>query len=94
MKNVFKSAVENFEFTVNTKNGVNGLGGKKVFEFHPPIETYMDPSVYELSIFGKGMNVKSITESGLMLYSYDMLGNRWSAKIKFDDVELGNTLDQ
>jgi hypothetical protein len=53
----------------------------------------MDPSVHELSIFGKGMNVKSITNVGLMLYSFDMLDNKTTAKIKFTDVELGNTLD-
>jgi len=29
----------------------------------------------------------------LMLYSFDILGNKFTAKIKWVDVELGNTLD-
>jgi len=29
----------------------------------------------------------------LMLYSFDILGNKITGKIKFKDVELGNTLD-
>ena len=29
-----------------------------------------------------------------MLYSYDMLDNKITAKIKFENVELGNTLDE
>tara|TARA_R110000787_G_scaffold2384_3_gene9591 strand:+ start:2598 stop:2879 length:282 start_codon:yes stop_codon:yes gene_type:complete len=92
MKNVFNSATENFQFTLKNMED-NGLGGKKVFEFHPSQEKWMDNAVFELGMFGKGMNVKSITESGLMLYTFDMLGNRITAKIKFKDVELGNTLD-
>ena len=40
------------------------------------------------------MNVKSITNGGLMLYSYDMLDNKITAKIKWEDIELGNTLDE
>jgi len=30
----------------------------------------------------------------LMLYSYDILDNQITAKIKWEDVELGNTLDK
>ena len=29
-----------------------------------------------------------------MLYSFDILGNKITAKIKWEDVELGNTLDE
>jgi len=28
-----------------------------------------------------------------MLYDYDLLSNKNTAKIKFENVELGNTLD-
>ena len=92
MKKHFESATEKFEFTVN----LGGWRGKKVFEFTPkdPEYKYSDGQVSELSVFGKGMNIKSITKHGLMLYSYDMLDNKITAKIKFENVELGNTLDE
>lgn len=86
----FKTATEKFEFTVN----LGGWGGKKVFDFIPPSgEKYNEASVWELGIFGKSMNVKSITKGGLMLYSFDLLGNKITAKIKWEDIQLGNTLD-
>ena len=91
MKDIFKNATEKIQFTVN-------IGGywkkKKVFEFSPPEEDeYLPAAVSELGIFGKSMNVKSVTENGLMLYSFDILGNKITAKVKFEDVALGNTLD-
>ena len=89
MKKHFENATEKFEFTVN----LGGWRGKKVLEFHPSTSKYSDNSVHELSAFGKGMNVSSITKQGLMLYDFDMLGNKRTAKIKFEDIELGNTLD-
>ena len=90
MKKHFEKATEKFEFTVPNK-----YSRKKVLEFTPknPEETYSDGYVSELSMFGKMMNVKSITKSGLMLYSYDLLDNQITAKIKWEDIELGNTLD-
>ena len=90
MKDIFKNTTEKIQFTVN-------IGGywkkKKVFEFTPPEDEYLDGQVSELGIFGKSMNVKSVTDNGLMLYSFDILGNKITAKVKFEDVELGNTLD-
>ena len=90
LKKHFETATEKFEFTT-----INSFGRKQVLEFTPknPEENYSDGYVSELSIFGKGMNVKSITKSGLMLYSFDLLSNQITAKIKWEDVELGNTLD-
>lgn len=91
LKKHFETSTEKFEFTT-----INSFGRKQVLEFTPknPEENYSDGYVSELSIFGKGMNVKSITKSGLMLYSFDLLSNKITAKIKFKDVELGNTLDK
>lgn len=91
LKKYFKTATEKFEFTVN----LGGWKKKKVFNFTPkdPEESYSDGHVSELSIFGKSMNVHSITKGGLMLYSFDLLDNKITAKIKWEDVELGNTLD-
>jgi hypothetical protein len=40
------------------------------------------------------MSVNSITKQGLMLYDFDILSNKNTAKIKFEDIELGNTLDK
>ena len=90
MKKHFETATEKFEFTIN----LGGWRKKKVLEFHPSSgEKYDSASVRELGVFGQSMNVKSITKSGLMLYTFDILGNKVSAKIKWEDVELGNTLD-
>ena len=90
MKKHFESATEAFEFTVN----LGGWRGKKVFEFYPSDDKNYGPgSVRELSLFGQSMNVSSVTKQGLMLYSFDILGNKFTAKIKWVDVELGNTLD-
>tara|TARA_S200002703_G_scaffold23834_2_gene20711 strand:- start:1339 stop:1620 length:282 start_codon:yes stop_codon:yes gene_type:complete len=91
LKNHFKTATEKFEFTI-----FNRYSRKKVLEFTPKDHEskYSDGYVSELSLFGKGMNVKSITKGGLMLYSYDLLDNQITAKIKWEDIELGNTLDK
>ena len=90
LKKYFETSTEKFEFTVN----LGGWRDKKVLEFTPKKWEYSDGSVNELSMFGKGMNVKSITKGGLMLYSFDLLDNQITAKIKWKDIELGNTLDE
>ena len=91
MKKHFESATEKFEFTVD----LGGWKGKKVFEFSPKgEESWSSAAVRELSLFGKSMNVHSITKQGLMLYDFDMLGNKLTTKIKFEDIELGNTVDE
>ena len=92
LKKYFETATEKFEFTVN----LGGWRKKKVLEFSPksPEWKYSTGSVSELSMLGKSMNVKSITKGGLMLYSFDLLDNQITAKIKWKDVELGNTLDE
>jgi hypothetical protein len=90
MKKHFESATEKFEFTVD----LGGWKGKKVFEFSPKgEESWSSAAIRELSMFGKSMNVSSITKQGLMMYDFDMLGNKLTAKIKWENVELGNTLD-
>jgi len=91
MKKHFETATEKFEFTVPNK-----YSRKKVLEFIPkdPEWKYSEGQVSELSMFGKSMNVKSITKGGLMLYSFDLLDNQITAKIKWEDIELGNTLDK
>jgi hypothetical protein len=91
MKKHFDSATEKFEFTVD----LGGWKGKKVFEFSPKgEESWSSAAIRELSMFGKSMNVSSITKQGLMMYDFDMLGNKLTAKIKWENVELGNTLDE
>lgn len=89
LKKHFETATEKFEFTVN----LGGWRKKKVLEFHPSTSEHSDGSVSELSLFGKSMNVHSITKGGIMLYSFDILDNQITAKIKWENVELGNTLD-
>ena len=91
MQKQFETATEAFEFTVN----LGGFKGKKVFEFFPSENKKYGPgSVRELSLFGQSMNVSSATKQGLMLYSFDILGKKITNKIKFKDIELGNTLDK
>ena len=89
LKKHFEQATEKFEFTFD----LGGWRGKKVFTFTPSEGKYSDGYVSELGMFGKSMNVKSITNQGLMLYSFDIVSNKITAKIKWSDVELGNTLD-
>ena len=90
MKKHFETATEKFEFTT-----LNAWGRKKVLEFHPanPEDNFSVAMVKELGIFSSQMNVSSITKQGLMLYTFDILSNKSTAKIKWIDVELGNTLD-
>ena len=90
MKKHFESATEKFEFTVD----LGGWKGKKVLEFRPKEGDHDVASVKELSLFGEQMNVQSITKNGLMLYTFGILNNKISAKIKFEDIELGNTVDE
>ena len=90
MKKQFETATEKFEFTVD----LGSVRGKKVFEFLPPTDKFSSMSIHELGLFGKGMNVSSITNQGLMLYTFDILGKKSTNKIKFEDIELGNTLDK
>ena len=91
MKKHFETATESFEFTT-----LNTYGRKKVLEFVPkdPEDGFSVAIVKELFAFGDQMNVSSITKQGLMLYTFDILNNKSTAKIKFEDVELGNTLDK
>ncbi len=92
LKKYFETSTEKFEFTVN----LGGWKKKKVFNFIPknPEEDYSDGQVSELSMFGDSMNVYSITKGGIMLYSFDILSNKITTKIKWENVELGNTLDK
>jgi len=90
MKKYFETATERFEFTVN----LGGWKGKKVLEFRPKEGDHDVASVKELSLFGEQMNVQSITKNGLMLYTFGILNNKISAKIKFEDIELDNTVDE
>ena len=89
LKKHFEQATEKFQFTLD----FGGWRGKKVLEFNPPTVKYGQGYVSELGMFAKVMNVKSITNQGLMLYSFDLLGNMMTGKIKWVDVELGNTVD-
>ena len=91
LEKILKTTTEKLLLTVN----LGGWKGKKVLYFFPkdPKYKHSDGHVSELSMFGNSMNVKSITKSGLSLYSYDILNNKTTAKIKWKDVELGNTLD-
>ena len=90
MKKHFETATEPFEFTT-----LNKFGRKIVLEFKPNTEdNFSKGYVKPLGLFTSGMSVNSITKQGLMLYDYDLLSNKNTAKIKFENVELGNTLDE
>jgi hypothetical protein len=91
MKKHFEKATEKFEFTV-----FNKYSRKKVLEFVPqnPDEKYSMAFVKELSVLGKIASVKSITKQGLILLTFDVLDNPTTSKIKWEGIELGNTLDK
>ena len=91
MKKHFETTTEKFEFTV-----LNVWGRKKVLEFVPkdPQDGFSYTFVKELSMFGDHMVVDSITKGGLRLSSFDILDRKTTIKIKFENVELGNTLDK
>ena len=91
LKKHFEKATEKFEFTVD----LGGWRKKRVLEFSPKDNEYSssDGFVCEKGLFGGSMSVHSITKGGLMLYSFDVLDNKITAKIKWEDIELGNTLD-
>ncbi len=90
MKKHFETATEKFEFTT-----YNRYSRKKVLEFVPqnPDEKYSMAFVKELSVLGKLVGVKSITKQGLILLTFDILDNPFTSKIKWENIELGNTLD-
>ena len=89
IKKHFETATEPFEFTTLTK-----YGRKVVLEFKPNTENdFSKGYVKPLGLFTNGMSVSSITKQGLMLYDFDILSNKNTTKIKFENVELGNTLD-
>ena len=89
MKKHFETATEPFEFTTLTK-----YCRKIVLEFKANTENNFSKGyVKPLGLFVNGMSVNSITKQGLMLYDFDILSNKNTAKIKWEDVELGNTLD-
>ena len=90
MKKHFEKATEKFEFTT-----YNRYSRKMVLEFIPknPNESYSMAFVKELSVLGKIASVKSITKQGLILLTFDILDNPTTSKIKWEDIELGNTLD-
>ena len=89
LKQHFEQATEEFEFTAE----LGGWRGKKVFRFVPSTGKYSEGVVSELGVFARLMNVKSFSSQGIMLYTFDMLGNKITGKIKWSDIELGNTVD-
>jgi len=91
MKKVFTTATEQFTFTVD----LGGFTKKKAFTFLPKgEEKWSSACVRELSLWGSQMNVEKITSTGIRLYSFDMLGNHTKHLLRFDKIELGNTVDQ
>ena len=44
--------------------------------------------ISENSTFGKMMNVNKFGPTCLTLYTFDMLGNRTTGKIKYEDIEF------
>ena len=91
MKKVFQTATEELLFTID----LGGFVQKKVFKFIPKgEERWSSACVREVSAWGQQMNVEKITNTGIRLYSFDMLGNHTKHLLRFDKIELGNTLDQ
>lgn len=80
---------------VNTTVSVNIHGYRQtevkeltfsVYDIDKPKKTWY--SLSEKGIFGKSMNVGKITENYIYLYTFDMLGQKNTNKIKLTDLTI------
>ena len=82
---------EKVKFTVK---GITELGDwdkeKNTFKRVPKVfrVSKSSDSIYEDSLFGKGMNVNKWGPTCVTLYSYDMLGKKMIGKIKYSNVKI------
>ena len=63
-------------------------GSHKVFKTRILNSKRGTSSIYLDEMFAQGMNVNKFGPTCVTLYTFDMLGNRTSAKIKYSDVKF------
>ena len=81
------------EFTVN---GLTGWGKKEdgtyadvLRKFHTNCKDGQTGSIYDE--YMRGMNVNKFGPTCVTLYTFDMLNNRTTSKIRYEDVEIKKT---
>ena len=73
-------------FTCGIKDVLGRIQEFKVYSHdRSDIESF---AITENTSFGKAMNVNKFGPTCVTLYTFDMLGNRTSAKIKYSDVKF------
>lgn len=75
----FENATQEFKF----KAKYNVWGEERIREYRVMV---YDGGVKSIWYAFNGMNVKSFTKQGIMLYTFDMLGNKTTGKIKWSDI--------
>ena len=87
MKDIKKIRKELQEGTVQFTCGLLDLFGEKEQVF---ITNHCDDltSIKEAGIMGGSMNVNKFGPTCITLYSYDMLKNRTTGKIKYEDINI------
>jgi len=84
------------EFNVNGLTEYNkkedGTYGQVPVLFHTNCRDGKTESIYDG--FSRGMNVNKFGPTCVTLYSYDMLNNKTTGKIRYEDVEIVNNEDK
>ena len=73
-------------FTCGHKDTLGRIQEYKVYTSDP--SDAMSFAITENSSFGKMMNVNKFGPTCVTLYTFDMLGNKTSGKIKYEDIEF------
>jgi hypothetical protein len=73
-------------FTCGVKDTLGRIQEYRVYSSNnSDLESF---AITENSTFGKMMNVNKFGPTCVTLYTFDMLGNRTSGKIKYEDIEF------
>ena len=98
MKNVLKDIklikklleTKEVEFTINGKTTYgkkeDGTYGQVPITFHTNNRKGKTESIYDG--YTRGMNVRKFGPTCITLYTYDMLSNKTTGKIRYEDVEI------
>ena len=73
-------------FTCGHKDTLGRIQKYKVYTSDP--SDVMSFAITENSSFGKMMNVNKFGPTCITLYTFDMLGNKTTGRIKYSDIEF------
>ena len=83
IKRILKN-IHGVEFRIN-RSGHHFDGIYDVFETH---KSKGDKEVGSIHKLLNGMNIKKFGPTCITLYSFDMMGNKTTGKIRYDEVEI------